>query len=162
VGGLDDWLPYWDVRSRHERAVDASPEAAFGSALASAGSDRLVRTLLLLRGLRGGGSLERFFARHGFETLERTPTSLVVGASGRPWRLAEPLGPFERATAGLVRFAADLRAVPAGGGAVLSTETRVLATDAASRRAFRRYWLVVGPFSGLIRRRWLRAGAAAR
>jgi hypothetical protein len=37
----------------------------------------------------------------------------------------------------------------------LRTETRVLLTDEASRRAFARYWLVVKPFSGLIRRRWL-------
>ena len=33
------------------------------------------------------------------------------------------------------------------------------AVDAAARRAFRRYWLVVGPFSGLVRRRWLLAAA---
>jgi hypothetical protein len=33
--------------------------------------------------------------------------------------------------------------------------------DDRARRAFRRYWLVVGPFSGLIRRRWLRAVEAA-
>ena len=37
------------------------------------------------------------------------------------------------------------------------TETRVQAVDDRARRAFRRYWLVVGSFSGLIRRRWLLA-----
>ena len=40
---------------------------------------------------------------------------------------------------------------------VLSTETRVVLTDEESRRAFRRYWLVIRPWSGLIRRVWLRA-----
>jgi hypothetical protein len=39
----------------------------------------------------------------------------------------------------------------------LTTETRVQLTDANARRAFRRYWLVIRPFSGLIRRAWLRA-----
>ena len=39
----------------------------------------------------------------------------------------------------------------------LTTETRVLLTDDGSRRAFRRYWLVIRPFSGVIRRRWLAA-----
>ena len=39
----------------------------------------------------------------------------------------------------------------------LTTETRVLLTDERSRRAFRRYWLVIRPFSGLIRRNWLTA-----
>jgi hypothetical protein len=60
-----------------------------------------------------------------------------------------------------VRVAADLGAIPAGDGCVLSTETRVQAVDDRSRRMFGRYWLVVGPFSGLIRRRWLRAVESA-
>jgi hypothetical protein len=58
-----------------------------------------------------------------------------------------------------VRVATDIAAVAVAGGCILSTETRVLAVDAAALRAFRRYWLVVGPFSGLIRRRWLQAAA---
>jgi hypothetical protein len=33
--------------------------------------------------------------------------------------------------------------------------------DAPSRRAFRRYWHVVGPFSGFIRTRWLAAAERA-
>jgi hypothetical protein len=43
-------------------------------------------------------------------------------------------------------------------GAVrITTETRVLCGDAASRRRFRRYWFFVRPFSGLIRIVMLRA-----
>jgi hypothetical protein len=38
----------------------------------------------------------------------------------------------------------------------LSTETRVQATDAMSRRQFLRYWRIIGPFSGLVRRDLLR------
>jgi hypothetical protein len=53
----------------------------------------------------------------------------------------------------------DVRAEPRGDGCVLSTETRVAAADAAARHAFRRYWLAIGPFSKLIRRRWLAAVA---
>jgi hypothetical protein len=37
------------------------------------------------------------------------------------------------------------------GGARVSTETRVATTDPASRRLFRAYWLVLGPFIRLIR-----------
>jgi hypothetical protein len=40
---------------------------------------------------------------------------------------------------------------------LLTTETRIYATDAASRRAFARYWRVIYPGSSLIRRMWLRA-----
>jgi len=39
----------------------------------------------------------------------------------------------------------------------LQTETRVLLTSPDARRAFRAYWLVIRPFSGLTRRSWLRA-----
>jgi len=41
------------------------------------------------------------------------------------------------------------------GFSLFSTETRVLASDDASRRSFRRYLRLVGPFSGFIRRRTL-------
>jgi hypothetical protein len=39
----------------------------------------------------------------------------------------------------------------------LATETRVLCLDDESRRRFRLYWLFIGPFSGLIRRKILRS-----
>jgi hypothetical protein len=45
-------------------------------------------------------------------------------------------------------------AVPEG-GTQLSTETRVLCGDAATRRRFRWYWRVIRPGSGLIRRAML-------
>ena len=71
------------------------------------------------------------------------------------------IGPFADARCGTVRIATDLRATPVVGGCILSTETRIVAVDDAARRAFRRYWVVVGPFSGLVRRRWLGAAREA-
>ncbi|MGH9649109.1 MAG: hypothetical protein ACRD3I_01435, partial [Terriglobales bacterium] len=38
----------------------------------------------------------------------------------------------------------------------LATETRVVTYGSSARRKFRAYWLVVGPFSGLIRKEMLR------
>ena len=93
----------------------------------------------------------------GFDTLARTPTEVVFAASGTPWRRSGGLRPFAGVAAGTVQVATDVRAVSTPGGCVLSTETRVLTADESARRTFRRYWLVVGPFSALIRRRWLRA-----
>jgi len=43
------------------------------------------------------------------------------------------------------------------GSVLLETETRVYCLDQSSRRRFQLYWLVVGPFSGLIRRDVLQA-----
>jgi hypothetical protein len=47
----------------------------------------------------------------------------------------------------------------APGSTRLVTETRVACVDAASRRWFRLYWLVVRPFSGVIRKAMLSAVA---
>jgi hypothetical protein len=97
----------------------------------------------------------------GFDLLSASPTEIVIGASATPWRPSGTIGRFAEPRPGTVRIATDLRATAVPGGCILSTETRVLAVDDAARRAFGRYWLVVGPFSALIRRRWLRAARDA-
>jgi len=82
----------------------------------------------------------------GFE--EVAPDTLA--ADGRPWQLLGGLGAREGSRA---KVALDFRAE----GGELSTETRIWLTDAAARRRFRAYGIVVRPFSGLVRRSWLRA-----
>jgi hypothetical protein len=139
---LDTVVPEYEVWERHSVALPVSPERALEVALASpAAPDWIVRTLLRLRGLGvPSGSLERFATTAPFRELGRTETELVAGIlSSR------------------LRIAFDLRAEPHAGGSLLTTETRVHALTPRARRLFRLYWLVVGPFSALIRRRWLRA-----
>lgn len=161
MGTVDRWLPHYDVHERHSRGLSVEPAHALAALLATPlGYDALTRALLVLRGLGPGGiPIGRFFETLGFSVLEQTETLLVVGASGRPWRPRGELGAFDRDRPGTVRIATDFRAEPAAGGSLLSTETRVAAVDEAARRAFRRYWLLVGPSSALIRRRWLAAAA---
>jgi hypothetical protein len=160
VAELDRWLPEFDVRERHARELPVSPERALELALElPAAPDLVVRALLRLRGLRRDSRIGDFFAAQGFEPLERTATTFVVGVVAMPWRPSGRLGRFAEPRPGAVRIVADFRAEPRPGGCVLSTETRVAAADDAARRAFRRYWLAVGPFSKLIRRRWLAAVA---
>ena len=106
--------------------------------------------------------------RFGFTILgEDARRELVVGAIGQPWRLArgrgiaigggEDFAAFDQV--GYAKMAANFRLVPlAGGRAIqLSTETRVACTDAASARRFARYWRLIRPASGAIRRSWLAA-----
>ena len=82
-------------------------------------------------------------------------------AVGRPWsprsglRHVDDFAGFDEP--GWAKMAMDLRARPDGDGSTLETETRVYLTDRASRRRFAAYWLVIRPFSGLVRRSWLRA-----
>jgi hypothetical protein len=138
-------MPEYEFVERHERGVEAAPERALALALTlPAAPDAIVRTLFRLRGVPPDGTLTDLFAALGLAEVARTPTTWVV--AGRK--------------AG-VQIAFDLAARAEGGGSILSTETRVHALSTRARRRFRLYWLVVGPFSALIRRRWLRAAARA-
>ena len=155
----DDALPQFDVNEVHSISLPCAPDEAVRRALAApAAPDRLTAALFRVRGLRRDTTVEELFDRTGFETLARSPTELVVAASGTPWRPSGGLRPFGAGDADGARCDRH----PSGGGRrrlrALHRDP-VQAVDAASRRAFRRYWLVVGPFSGLIRRRWLRAAA---
>ena len=95
---------------------------------------------------------------------EAPPREIVLGVAGRFWRPTGNVQPFRRQDfdgpvgRGLARAVWNFALRDTGDGhTLLSTETRVVCGDAASRRKFRLYWRVVGPFSGLIRRSMLRA-----
>jgi len=160
---LDELLPEYDAREVHKRRVPAGPEDAVAAALGiPIAPDALVRTLFKLRGLSGGGSVYGAIRSLGFAELVREPDCVVLGVAGRPWARHGRLVPFDKAGPGEVRMAIEVAATALGGGeSLLVTETRVAPVDASARRAFRRYWLVVGPFSALIRRRWLAAAERA-
>ena len=160
---LDEFLPEYDARERHERRLPATPELAVAAALGSpVAPDALVRTLFRVRGLPGGGSVVGALRAIGLAPLVEEPACVVLGAAGRPWAPRSGLTAFDKAGAGQVRIVVEISATPVGAHAsVLMTETRVAAMDASARRAFRAYWLAVGPFSGLIRRRWLAAAERA-
>jgi hypothetical protein len=152
VAAIDDLLPAYDVHEVHSVALPTAPERAIAAALATpVAPDPFVRALFRLRGLRTTGTIADFVAWMRFEELARRDGEAVFGASGTPWRPGGGIGSFHDAPPGTVRMAFDIRA----DGRRLTTETRVAATDAAARRAFARYWRLVGPFSALIRRRWL-------
>jgi hypothetical protein len=159
---LSEVLPEYDFRERHARRVDAPPERVFAAVRELSADDTpVVRFLFRLRGLRGDATRPIFdqMTRFGFEVVAEEPgRELVVAAIGQPWKLrggGRPRGVDFRTFSepGYAKMALNYRLE----NGVLTTETRVRLTDADARRSFRRYWLVVRPFSGLIRRAWLRA-----
>jgi hypothetical protein len=163
VVGVENWLPAFDVGERHETKIALPPERALQRALATAAApDAFIRFLFRLRGLSPDGSIERFMETNGFVVLERTARTYVVGLVARRARLVpvrDSVGWREIDRPYSLKIAADFRAEPAPEGARVITETRVAATSFWALVVFRLYWLVVGPFSALIRRRWLRAAA---
>jgi hypothetical protein len=100
----------------------------------------------------------------GFVVLaEDAEREIVLGLIGRFWTRSpqiQSLPPEDFIgynQPGLAKAVMNLAFLPGADGIVrLTTETRVHCLGEASRRSFRRYWLLVGPFSGLIRKEWLR------
>jgi hypothetical protein len=94
------------------------------------------------------------------------PREIAFGAVGRFWGGrtaweeidAAQFAGFARP--GLARIACNISLRPYGDGRTLvSYEARTAATDAAGRRAFRRYWRVVSPGVGIVMRSLLRVVA---
>jgi hypothetical protein len=103
--------------------------------------------------------------RPGFQILaDQAPQEFAVGAIGKVWKLQIPFVHVENVRdyaafrdPGFVKVAWALRVVPLGADACrVSVEVRVMATDEPSWRKFRRYFLLIGPFSRYIRRSLLR------
>jgi len=158
---LDAVLPEWDWHEVHSRIVAVSPEQALAALSSTPIATGLVAVLFRARGLKPGGTILDGLARIQFAELVRSPTEIVAGACGSPWRIRGQMGSIASPRPKTVLVALDMRAEAVGDGrSLLSTETRIKAVDDHARRAFGRYWLVIGPWSALIRRSWLKSAAA--
>ena len=175
---IDKYMPEYHTRDFHELRVEAEAEAAY-DVLRSLDLERswLVRAIFAIRALPArimgvarprqayGTFLEQALDL-GWVILEEVPgQELVAAAVTQPWAAnvefrGLPPEEFMRfAEPGFTKIVWALAARRATGGeSILSMETRVLATDPASRRKFRRYWFVVSP--GVIS--WVALRAARR
>lgn len=158
---LDRLLPNWHFREVHRLPVPADQEAVMAAVYGALWSEApLARVLMALTGadvsagrrivtdslsamgdvIPSGGD-EFLFA--GIQALDDIP---------RPEGTTAEL--VARCTApGIVKVGMNVRYADG----VLSTETRVLATDDRTRRRFRPYWLFIRFASGLTRQSMLRA-----
>jgi len=170
---LDRLLPDYDVHEVHSIRVRAQP-LEIQRALSELTADEiwLFRALMTVRGLGARGSdgsrpLLETAQEGGFAILALEPgREVVLGVIGRFWQLRQraiqpirsPADFAAFAEPGFARAALNFLIEPLDGGACrVTTETRVIATDARARRAFRAYWTLVHPGSAFIRRMWLRA-----
>lgn len=162
-------MPDFDVSKRYETMIAAPPAEVFTVIRnMDLGSDWLTGLLLRLRGIKKPATGWRGLDDAGFINLGETNHELLLGIAGRFWtpsggvRHVKPeefLGFDEPGHAKATwNFSAE---EVAPGSTRLRTETRVHCTDLKARRRFRAYWTLVGPFSGLIRIRALRAIKAA-
>ncbi len=165
---LDEFLPVFEFSERHQLAIAASPERIDAAVRQVSLTDMPAARVLWWLRRRGrpyGDSGKPFVARAlpNSVVLDDVPgEGIVLGLTGQFWRIGggnrgpglrtrEEFLAYDRPDACKAVF--DFRVGPG----LLSTETRVHVPDRGARRKFRRYWLVIRPFSGLIRILFLRA-----
>ncbi len=173
---IDDYMPAADFAERHAIRVAAPPERAWDAVRAlDLSPSPVVQALFALRSLpalfagkrmqgRGLGTTMERLLENGFVLLaEQPPREIVLGLAGRFWTPAGGVTRFDPAEfrgfarPGMAVAAWNFTILPTDEGSLIATETRVRCTDDAARRSFGRYWRVIRPFSGLVRREALRA-----
>ncbi len=166
---LDRFMPRYEIVERHHIAVAAPAGVVLGAAreadMQGAWIARVIfraREILLGTSPDGRDRPTELLAEVqalGWRVLAETPgRELVVGAVTKPWEANvtfEGLDPEAFAAfdaPGYVKIAWTLRADRVDDAhAIFRTETRALATDAAARARFRRYWACLSPGIILIR-----------
>lgn len=161
---IDEFLSEYDFVETHGISIHAAPEDIYRAASEVDFSESLlIKALFFLRGLSTGKVTLESLKRSRFEILGEIPgREILLGLVGRFWMLkgdlkkvdAETFKKFD--TAGYAKAVWNFALRPDGEDTRLTTETRIRCTDAASRSRFGFYWMLVRPFSGLIRLEMLR------
>lgn len=173
---LDEFMPAWQFSELHTTRANAPPERVFRAIREVTANEILFfRTLTWIRRFGRPGPegilnaperkpILEVATRTGFLPLAEEPNREIV--VGTLFITSRGAAPGDRTPAafkalqrpGFAKVAMSFRVEADGtGGSILSTETRVYATDGASKRRFAHYWRVIYPGSALIRRMWLRA-----
>jgi hypothetical protein len=175
---LDQLIPAYDIRERHEILVSASAQSVYDACMrVDLGDLPLIRAIFWLRALMMGASKTGSSRSGGFVTemrrigwgilIEEPGRLLVAGANCQPWhgdvvftpRTAADFREFSEPEQ--VKIAWTLEVEPVTPMRTrLSTETRAVATDGVARRKFRRYYPLVR--TGIVLIRWLMLRAVKR
>jgi hypothetical protein len=164
---IDEFMSEYDFHSRHQTRIPAPREAVRRAMDEWRPQDSFLwRLLLRLRGLgRPQGSLREWGEVNGFLHLAETEDEVAYGQIGRFWSVDErgalvsprTVEEFRRfADPGYAVAVISLRTEPlAAAETRLYAETRVRALGPGARLRFRLYWLIIRPFSDLLRRAML-------
>lgn len=168
---LDDTMPEYQFYERHSLRIHARPEQVMQAVRESRFRDlKSIGTLMKIRAaaLRihdDGSSLQdrqvlEAFSASGYAMGGTDHEIVMCGGANvlekRPLQVRTLKECADYREPGALKVAFDFRAEDAGGGwSTVTTETRVVALDDATRRGMGRYWRLIVPGSGLLRRQWL-------
>jgi hypothetical protein len=168
---LDEVMPAYQFFERHSTRIHARPELVMQAVRESTFGDmKSLITLLKIRGsaLRihdtGVFSQDKrildAFSASGYASGGSEHEIVMCGGANVRMKHSLKVRTLQECAdyreQGAVKMAYDFNVEDAGGGwSTLSTETRVLALDDSTRRGMARYWRLIVPGSGLLRRQWL-------
>ncbi len=166
---IDGWLgPEARLLERHDTSGAAPHQRAYEAIQQVRLSDMpIVRALFRIRRIPHSKemTLRAFFSTPPFLILEEDPSrEVVIGVVSRlgrslPYSIPEE---FRACTEeGVIRAIVNFRVESIGDESHISTETWIETFGSRARWLFRTYWLIVGPFSALTRREFLRAARNA-
>jgi hypothetical protein len=184
---LDKYLPKYNFTEVHTIKVKATPEVAYRAIIETTLGEisGFVRLLFWLRELpekmvgrqldsmTDDGPMIGQMEKNGFTIIEEQPPRekvfglIVPGKIGRVWDKSSGYGSQVADAAEFLAFKdpdyllviANLMVQDSGipGVVTVYTESRTKALSDKARKSFRPYWAIIRPWSGLIRRLWLRA-----
>lgn len=173
---IDEFMPAYDISKKYSLTVSAPIDKVFNALKnAEVNDSPAVRFLFFLRGLPAifKSQNHRFekkrltlsdIAGSGFMLLGEKPNEeIAIGVVGRFWHwtgniqriLPEHFLTFNEKGFAKAVWNFSLKKSDDQTTA-LTTETRICCMDDKSRKKFRLYWNVIGPFSGVIRKEMLR------
>ncbi len=168
---LDDILPEYQFHERHAQRIHASPAKVMQAVRESRFRDlRSIGTLMKIRAaaLRtrdDGSSLQNrqvleAFSASGYASGGTEHEVVMCGGADarakRPLQFRTLAECADYREPGALKVAFDFKAEDSGDGwCTVTTETRVVALDDATRRGMGRYWRLIVPGSGLLRLQWL-------
>ena len=167
---LDEVVPHPQYRMCHTRTVSAPPTAVWDElcrvTMSALPLGYALESVRLLPARLVGRSHQPLAGRTVLDVIPipvlfcQPPRAVILAGLSQAWRLLGGLTPPPLDAAALrawsdpgwIKIAIEFRLEPTPAGTVLSTETRMLATDPRSRRSFAAYWFLIRSSSAAIRR----------
>ncbi len=171
---LDEVVPHPQYRMCHSHTVSAPPMAVWDElcrvTMSALPLGYALEGIRLLPGRLAGRKHQPLAERTFLDAtpipvlFSQRPEVVISAGLSQAWRLLGGVTPPRLDTAALrawsqpgwIKVAMEFRLGPTTVGTLLSTETRILATDPRTRRSFAAYWFLIRGSSGAIRREVLR------
>jgi len=171
---LDEVVAHPQYRMRHSRIVSAPPAAVWDElcrvTMAALPLGYALEGVRLLPARLAGRKHQPLAGRTFLDVtpipilFSERPHVVISAGLSQAWRLLGGLTPPALDAAALrawsqpgwIKVAMEFRLAPTLAGTLLSTETRIVATDPRTQRSFAAYWFLIRASSGAIRREVLR------